>query len=122
MKLALVDLEPTLGPELVAAFETVAASPRERVQGLRIRHDWRDVGVRFLQKKFPKLWIYRGGRHLAIHASPPPVERHNLKLGERQDLSAGRCLARIIEVRTPSEARDAHKNRIAGQSALPVSF
>ncbi len=119
MKLAVVDLEPTLNRDIVTVLDSVAASPRERVKGLRLRHDWRAVACRYLSRKFPGFWIYRGGRHIAVHASPPKPERHDLKIGEQQDNEAGRCLARIIEVRTPSEAADAHKNRIQDQCALP---
>lgn len=118
--LAVTDLDPALNADMVAVFETVARSPRERTRGLRVLHDWRDVAVRYLRRKFPHFWIYRGGRHIAVHASPPEPVRHRLKIGESPWREAGRCLARIIEVTSRIEAHEAHKNRTQGQCALPV--
>lgn len=94
-KLAVVDLDPHLNSEICAAFEKVAASARERVVGVMLVYDWRDVAVRYLRRRFPQFWIYRGGRHIAIHASPPPEARGG-RTG-RDDHEAGRCLARITE-------------------------
>lgn len=90
LSLAVVDLHDGLGPELVNAFKRCAASPRQRVRKdnpLLWRYDWRAFAVRYLRRVLPNAWIYRGGRHLAIHASPP---RH-------REAEAGACLARIIE-------------------------
>lgn len=122
MKLAVVDLEPTLGPELVAIFDYIASSPRSRSTNLRVFWDWRRCACRYLRRKLPQFWIYRGGSHIAIHASPPrPINLDRLGQPKPGHHEAGRCLARIVEVRTPSEKREAHQNRVAGQCALPVA-
>ena len=107
LKLVIEDLDPDLGAPLVALFQRVAGSPRQKPFvftrdakprfGARPRfgYDWRDVACRYLRRYLPKngqCWIYRGGRHIAIHASPPHGGRQWMQGGE-----AGKCLARICE-------------------------
>lgn len=119
MKLAIVDQRPGLDTPIIQCFQTVANSPRCKTKGLVCLWDWRDVARRYLRRKLPKFWIYTGGCHIAIHAGPPEhrgLDRFgNPKPGHNE---AGACLARIIEINTPSDAREAHKNHIAGQCAI----
>ena len=92
-KLIVLDADPDIGPELLATFAKVAANPRHRlVQRNHVRGiclwDWRRFAFRYLRRVLPKhVWIYVGGRHVAIHASPP----------REDDRQAGKCLARIGE-------------------------
>ena len=74
--------------------------------------DWRVVYARYLGHQFPHAWIYTGGRHLAVHASPPdsPSQKNDWKPGE-----AGRCLFRIIEVkRLEKLSCGLHHGEVAG--------
>jgi len=97
--LIVLDADPDIGPELLAAFAKVAANPRQKVGRFFIPRlgrkvcplviwDWRRVAFRYLRRVLPRhLWIYVGRRHVASHASRP----------NEDDRQAGKCLARIGE-------------------------
>lgn len=104
--LKVCDLDPELGKPLVDLFSRVASSPRQKIGkqfiaqlnkkvGPLMIWDWRRVAFRYLRRYLPKhCWIYCGGRHLSIHASPPAGGRTWMEGGE-----AGKCLARICEAK-----------------------
>jgi len=106
LKLVIEDLDPDLGAPIVALFQRAAGSPRQksgmvfmprlgRKVGPLLIYDWRDVARRYLRRHLPKhCWIYRGGRHLAIHASAPA---HGRRWMDTPGGEAGKCLARICE-------------------------
>lgn len=96
-KLALADYSGGLDERIMRRVERAVRLvplevPDKKRAGL-IRADWRDLLPRFLQRVFPHAWIYRGGHHIAIHASPPRPS-HNPKLHQPE---AGACLFRVIE-------------------------
>jgi hypothetical protein len=104
--LVVTDLDPTLGPPLANLFHRCATNPREKIGEVFIPrlarkvgplfiYDWRKFAFRYLRRYLPRhCWIYRGGRHLAIHASPPRGGKTWMQGGE-----AGKCLARICEAK-----------------------
>jgi hypothetical protein len=96
--LVVTDLDPALGPPLANLFRRCAANPRQHLKllgHLYITSDWRTFAIRYLRRYLPRhCWIYRGGRHLAIHASPPQGGKTWMQGGE-----AGKCLARICEAK-----------------------
>jgi hypothetical protein len=54
---------------------------------------WGDVSRRFLRRKLPTCWVYRGGCHIAVHDRVPTS----------QNPDAGLCFFRVIETRKPVE-------------------
>lgn len=89
--LDLVDVAETCPSELRASLTKVVAHgpqnlPSRKRPGLW-RALWGDVSRRYLRRRYPQLWVYRGGCHIAIHERHPTAE----------EPSAGRCLARVIE-------------------------
>lgn len=109
--LRLVDVQEPMDDTLRRKLQAVADNPRERVRGLLLVWDWRDVAVRHLRRRFPQFWIYRGGRHIAIHASPPPEPYWTERGGRVERAEAGACLARIIEDRsTNSKSQTPNSN------------
>ena len=121
------DVDPTLDAAIVKKIQASVRNVRIngggylvnrlalRAKALQLAQptdDWRVVYARHLAHQFPHAWIYTGGRHLAVHASPPaPATKANdWKPGE-----AGRCLFRIIEVkRLEKLACGLHHGEVAG--------
>ena len=102
------DVDETLDAGLVKKIQAAVRNVRVHETGWLMKHlesvghaaslpDWRAYYQKFLQRQFPNAWIYRGGRHLAVHASPPAPARHS-PLAPHHSPEAGRCLFRIIEV------------------------
>jgi hypothetical protein len=102
--LAVVDLNLDLDANLVFKITRGIAGVKLDAEGWILRKNrsrrmveldnWRPVYTRWLQRLFPQGWVYAGGRHLSVHASPPPHER-----GGRADNEAGRLLFAIIEAK-----------------------
>lgn len=95
--LVIVDCRSSLDAQLMARIAKAAAlcplQVPDKQNPFRIRADWRDLLPRFVSRMFPHAWIYRGGRHIAVHASPPRKD----EFGRVQDPEAGVCLFRIVE-------------------------
>ena len=96
MKLVITDLVPTLDARMAAKVQAMCRNVRVTRDGYLRRgkrrdqwpaDDWRAPYRRALKHVFPNAWIYRGGHHLAVHASPPPAFAPE----------AGPCLFRICE-------------------------
>lgn len=94
--LVLVDLTPNLSPEIVARLQKSVCKTRyerPRKGRMLLRWIWQQPMIRYLQRIFPEAWFYRGGNHLAVHASPPPP---TLTQPARLSGEAGQCLFRIV--------------------------
>lgn len=114
-RLAVADLADECAPEVRALFDKFASRDplsMERlgtyrgphgicVRGLRL-HDWRNVGVRYLRRFARRfnlnIWIYRGGRHLAVHVARPVVDDFGNEVSVDSAHNPDPCLARIIEL------------------------
>ena len=105
MKLVITDLIPTLDARLAAQVQAMCRNVRITQAGFLRRGprrqadqwpgpDWRHYYQRTLKRLFPNGWIYRGGHHLAVHASPPPDRRRSW---QEPPGVAGQCLFRICE-------------------------
>jgi hypothetical protein len=101
--LHLTDVNPVLAADVVDRARPVVKIKRLAMPRRVRRSDgsaftgvrtWQEVAQRVLVKQFPKAWIYRGGRHVAVHASAP----------DRKTNEAGACLFRIIEISSPRDA------------------
>ena len=72
------------------------------------RADWRDLMRKVVIRLFPHAYIYAGGSHIAVHATPPFVSSIN-RYGRPQhpdlDGQAGICLFRIIEIKLPANTQ-----------------
>lgn len=110
--LVIDDIQPDLDPAIVRRIQAATrrvrldtegffrkggnpckpGNPRTSVKGTE---DWRYSYARMMKRIFPNAWIYRGGHHLAIHASPPP--NRQARRWEDGGCEAGRCLMRICE-------------------------
>lgn len=106
MTLSVTDIDTALDARLVRKVEAACRNVKLSPNGYFVRHirqgewpapDWRGYYAKLAQKFFPNAWVYRGGRHIAVHASPPAeprrISRHQVAPGGE----AGRCLFRIIE-------------------------
>lgn len=102
------DIAETLDAKLVSRVLAVCRNVRLTPSGYLIHKtangkkadywpakDWRFFYKKSLQKLFPDAWIYTGGHHIAVHASPPSNPKATW--GEPGG-QAGSCLFRIIEV------------------------
>lgn len=90
------EVDPTVGADLLTKANAVAEACTVEFQQGR---DWRPLAVRLLAQFLPSGWAYRGGSHVAAHASPPfqLKDRHgNPKPGHGQ---AGRRLFILAESR-----------------------
>lgn len=106
LTLILESVDPTLDPALVRKIAAGIRNVRLTPTGYLIRgqgqrddwpdYDWRWIYRRWFNRLFPQGWVYGGGHHLAIHASPPPPPELRQP---GQDAGAGRCLFRILEAR-----------------------
>lgn len=110
LSLVIDDVDAELCPDLLARLQAVVRRVRLTEGGYLVRrfgpddwpgHDWRHFYERLMAKLFPHAWIYRGGHHLAVHASPPPEPE---RCWGEPGGSAGRCLFRILETPTPKKS------------------
>lgn len=104
-KLQIVDYDGRLDARMMARIErAVAKVPLAVADHKRpgcLRADWRDMLRKFVPQVFKQAWVYRGGSHLAIHASAPEKvkpARWSVDAQPSDWSEAGRCLFRIIEV------------------------
>jgi hypothetical protein len=92
------DIDESLGADLVRKIK-LGTSNVTHFDGWIIRadfhRDWRPIYKKWFQRIFPHAWIYTGGRHLAVHASPPANPNHHRN---EPDGEAGRLLFRVIEI------------------------
>ena len=102
--LHLTDVSARLDPALLKRARLVCRARRKRCRDGRVLRTWQQTAGRYLLRLFPKAWIYRGGRHVAVHAFGPRSGRPD-RYGRRPDWDgqAGPCLFRVIEV---NSARD----------------
>lgn len=103
VKLEVMDLDEGLCAQKQGVLRGICAKPRRemRVVEGRAKHDWRDAVRVYLRRQFPGAWVYRGGHHVSLHASPPvpqPMVRTSFKSAHFPS-EAGRCLGRICEAR-----------------------
>lgn len=99
------DICPELDADLLCKIQAAVRNVKvDSSSGLRpltngsrtLPRDWRRVYEHWAMRLFPHGWVYCGGRHIAVHASPPPDRSKSWTL--TGDGAAGRCLFRIIEV------------------------
>ena len=90
----MADVDDQLAPELIQKIQRAVSGVKISEDGWIAPNqkrgfiDWRSTYVRHCQRQFPEAWVYRGGHHVAVHASAPAP-----------DGQAGRVLFRIIEVK-----------------------
>lgn len=105
LSLVIDDVDAELCPDLLAKMQAAVRRVRTTEGGWIIakgrseKHgpmDWRFIYERFLQRQFPQAWIYRGGHHVTVHASPPAEPK---QFGRGPQGEAGRVLFRIIEIK-----------------------
>lgn len=104
LSLVIDDVDAELCPDLLAKMQAAVRRVRLTEGGYLVRgqraddwpgKDWRHFYEKLLAKVFPHAWIYRGGHHIAVHASPPtPGKCWSEPGGE-----AGRCLFRVLETK-----------------------
>lgn len=129
LSLFVTDVDPALDPFLIKKLEAMVRNVRLTEGGWFRRgkkrrddwpaHDWRHFYLKTMAKLFPQGWIYRGGHHLAVHASAPPEPK---RCRPEPGAEAGRCLFRIIEVtKLHKLACDLHWGEVAGAQCRKCS-
>jgi hypothetical protein len=110
MKLILLitDVVETLDSATVRRLELSVAHVRISESGELLKPkseapfgDWRCAYQKWALRLFPNAWVYRGGHHIAVHASPPKDRSKCWQLAQPGDHhgQAGHCLFRIVEVK-----------------------
>lgn len=107
----IADLSPQIAPDIEAKVRAVAAASSVAFQA---GTNWSPAAIQALRDIFPKGWIYRGGSHLAQHASPPSAPRR-ARLGiAAPGGEAGYCILRMVECRDDKHRADAAARNTAG--------
>lgn len=88
------DIAPELNREKLGAVQIVAQVATEQ---LTAGADWRPAAAAVLADLFPRGWVYRGGRHLAQHASPPRNRLDRSRQPKEGHGQAGPLLCTIAE-------------------------
>lgn len=110
LSLAVVDVDADLAAPLVRKLQAACRNVRLTNTGYFIRgrrrddwpgYDWRRYYAKLLDRLFPSGWVYRGGHHLAVHASPPAQPR---LCRPAPGAEAGRRLFAIVE-QQPTSSR-----------------
>ena len=99
----MTDIDPVLDARLIGKIQAACRNVKLSRSGYFVRgkrrdnwpaNDWRSYYEKLMRKLFPNGWVYRGGHHVAVHASPPAQPKRSWS---EPDGRAGRLLFIIKE-------------------------
>ena len=114
ISIMLADLDRELTQDIVSRVLQIAAAATANANAKR---DWRPDAEKALAQVFPNGWTYRGGSHVALHASPPKDPRRGMAQDEGR---AGQRLLMLVECHTRSAVRFYYATGPAALSAAPA--